>query len=63
MSFFAYPGRASDLVPADCSVTVLADSDQDVEMALEALAGQVAPETPTGADRAWRRRRRRSRGR
>ena len=52
VSFFAYPGRASDLVPADCSVTVLADRDQDVEMALEALAGQVAPETPpvlTGA--------------
>ena len=45
VSFFAYPGRASDLVPADCSVTVLADSDQDVETALEALAGQVAPET------------------
>jgi len=46
VSFFAYPGRASDLVPADCSVTVLADSGQDVETALEALAGQVAPETP-----------------
>jgi acetolactate synthase-1/2/3 large subunit len=45
VSFFAYPGRASDLVPADCSVTVLANSDQDVETALEALAGQVAPET------------------
>jgi acetolactate synthase-1/2/3 large subunit len=45
VSFFAYPGRASDLVPADCAVTVLADSDQDVETALEALAGQVAPET------------------
>ena len=45
VSFFAYPGRASNLVPADCSVTVLADSDQDVETALEALAGQVAPET------------------
>ena len=41
VSFFAYPGRAH-LVPADCSVTVLADSDQDVETALEALAGQVA---------------------
>ena len=52
VSFFAYPGRASDLVPADCSVTVLADRDQDVEAALEALADQVAPETPpvlTGA--------------
>ena len=45
VSFFAYPGQASDLVPAGCPVTVLADSDQDVETALEALAGQVAPET------------------
>jgi acetolactate synthase I/II/III large subunit len=45
VSFFAYPGQASDLVPADCAVTVLADTDQDVETALEALAGQVAPET------------------
>jgi len=42
VSFFAYPGRASDLVPAGCSVAVLADPDQDVEAALEALAGQVA---------------------
>ena len=47
MSFFAYPGRASDLVPADCSVTVLADHDQDVEAALEALADQVAAGTPS----------------
>ena len=42
MSFFAYPGRASDLVPAGCSVTVLADHGQDVEAALEELADQVA---------------------
>ena len=42
VSFFAYPGRASDLVPAGCSVTVLADHDQDVEAALEELADQVA---------------------
>src|SRR5271166_4726659 len=42
VSFFAYPGRASDLVPAGCSVTVLADRDQDVEAALEELADQVA---------------------
>ncbi len=27
VSFFAYPGRASDLVPAGCSVTVLAERD------------------------------------
>ena len=42
VSFFAYPGRASDLVPAGCSVAVLADHDQDVEAALEELAGRVA---------------------
>ena len=42
VSFFAYPGRASDLVPAGCSVSVLADRDQDVEAALEELADQVA---------------------
>jgi len=42
VSFFAYPGRAGDLVPAGCSVTVLADHDQDVEAALEELADQVA---------------------
>jgi acetolactate synthase-1/2/3 large subunit len=42
VSFFAYPGRASDLVPAGCSVTVLADRDQDAEAALEELADLVA---------------------
>ncbi len=42
VSFFAYPGQASDLVPLGCSVTVLADHDQDVEAALERLADQVA---------------------
>ena len=42
VSFFAYPGRASDLVPAGCPVTVLADRDQDVEAALDLLADQVA---------------------
>ena len=41
VSFFAYPGRASDLAP--CQVTVLAEPDQDVEAALEDLADQVAP--------------------
>ena len=43
VSFFAYPGRASDLAP--CPVTVLADRDQDVEAALELLADQVAAQT------------------
>jgi len=42
VSFFAYPGQASDLVPAGCAVTVLADRDQDVEAALDLLADQVA---------------------
>jgi acetolactate synthase-1/2/3 large subunit len=43
VSFFAYPGQASDLVPAGCSVTVLADREQDAEAALERLADLVAP--------------------
>jgi acetolactate synthase-1/2/3 large subunit len=46
VSFFGYPGRASDLVPAGCSVTVLAEPDQDVAAALELLAGQLAAGTP-----------------
>jgi acetolactate synthase-1/2/3 large subunit len=45
VSFFAYPGRASDLVPEGCMVTVLADRDQDVEAALDLLADQVAAGT------------------
>ena len=45
VSFFAYPGQASDLVPAGCSVTVLADHDQDAEAALEQLADLVAAGT------------------
>jgi len=45
VSFFAYPGRPSDLVPAGCAVTVLADADQDAQTALEQLADQIAAET------------------
>jgi len=45
VSFFAYPGRASDLTPPGCTVTVLAEPDQDVEAALELLADQVAAGT------------------
>jgi acetolactate synthase-1/2/3 large subunit len=45
VSFFAYPDQASDLVPPGCSVTTLAEPDQDAEAALEALAGQVAAGT------------------
>jgi len=43
VSFFAYPGRSSDLVPDGCSVTELADKAQDAETALEQLASLVAP--------------------
>jgi acetolactate synthase-1/2/3 large subunit len=42
VSFFAYPDRASDLVPPGCSVTVLAEPDQDTEAALDQLASLVA---------------------
>jgi len=53
VSFFAYPGRPSDLVPPGCSVTVLADGDQDVEAGLELLADDLAAGTaPVLADAA-----------
>jgi acetolactate synthase-1/2/3 large subunit len=45
VAFFAYPGRQGDLVPAGCTVSVLADAAQDVEGALEELADRVAPRT------------------
>ncbi len=45
VSFFAYPGGRSDLVPEGCPVTVLADSDQDVEAALDLLADRLAAGT------------------
>jgi acetolactate synthase I/II/III large subunit len=46
VSFFAYPGQRSDLVPDVCSVAVLADKEQDVETALDLLADLVAAGTP-----------------
>jgi acetolactate synthase-1/2/3 large subunit len=45
VSFFAYPGQPSDLVPEDCAVTELAASDQDAAAALELLAEKVAAGT------------------
>jgi acetolactate synthase-1/2/3 large subunit len=54
VSFFAYPGRPSDLVPAGCAVTVLADAGQDAQTALEQLADQVAAETAPVLARAAR---------
>ncbi|MGB3332054.1 MAG: acetolactate synthase large subunit, partial [Mycobacterium sp.] len=60
VSFFAYPGKASDLVPEGCVVHNLAGLETDVVAALEQLAEAVAagvqprpapaarPELPTG---------------
>jgi acetolactate synthase I/II/III large subunit len=44
VSFFAYPGMPSDLVPAGCQVHPLAEN-QGATTALIALADQVAPNT------------------
>jgi acetolactate synthase I/II/III large subunit len=59
VTFFAYPGRPSDLVPEGCEVHVLATGRDDAGGALEALAEAVGddapsadapvPERPTGA--------------
>ncbi|MGH7814198.1 MAG: acetolactate synthase large subunit [Candidatus Binataceae bacterium] len=38
VSFFAYPGKASDLVPEGCEVHMLASDTDDAPAALEALA-------------------------
>jgi acetolactate synthase-1/2/3 large subunit len=42
VSFFAYPGKPSDLVPDGAQVHTLAEVDHDVVGALEALADEVA---------------------
>ncbi|MCO5116574.1 MAG: acetolactate synthase large subunit [Burkholderiaceae bacterium] len=61
VSFFAYPGKASDLVPPGCTVHTLAAPDQDARACLEqlvaalgagsaqpALQAAARPERPTG---------------
>lgn len=61
VSFFAYPGKASDLVPDDCEVLVLASGSDDAISALEHLAERLGaaadgmatqpterPDRPTG---------------
>jgi acetolactate synthase-1/2/3 large subunit len=50
VSFFAYPGKASYLVPEGCEVHVLAGDDEDAPAALEALAELVGAPAG-GADR------------
>jgi acetolactate synthase-1/2/3 large subunit len=61
VSFFAYPGKPSDLVPEGCELHVLAGGSEDAVAALEAVADAVGaaveaptarvamPERPTGA--------------
>ena len=44
VSFFAYPGKPSDLVPAGCEVHLLA-TNGGAEAALTALANMLAPHT------------------
>ncbi|HEY4376056.1 MAG TPA: acetolactate synthase large subunit, partial [Acidimicrobiales bacterium] len=61
VSFFAYPGKASDLVPEGCTVHVLAEGHDDIAGLLAALADELdapadgatlqeiaRPELPTG---------------
>jgi acetolactate synthase-1/2/3 large subunit len=48
VSFFAYPGKASDLVPEGCTVHVLTDTSGDPAAALAALAEAVGAD-PDGA--------------
>jgi len=55
VSFFAYPGRPSDLVPPGCTVHVLARPGEDAPGALEALAELVgADQTSATPVPAWR---------
>jgi acetolactate synthase I/II/III large subunit len=62
VSFFAYPGQPSDLVPSGCTVHTLVRAGEDAPAALEALADAVGadphgatppsaqrPDRPTGA--------------
>jgi acetolactate synthase-1/2/3 large subunit len=55
VSFFAYPGRPSDLIPPGCTVHVLARTGEDAPGALEALADRVgADQTSVTPVPAWR---------
>jgi acetolactate synthase-1/2/3 large subunit len=50
VSFFAYPGKPSVLLPTDCIATKLAAVEEDIEAALDALASELGALTkpPTG---------------
>ncbi len=49
VAFFAYPGKASDLVPEGCTVHALARPDQDAVASLERLAAALGADTATPA--------------
>ncbi|MCW5577326.1 MAG: acetolactate synthase large subunit [Dokdonella sp.] len=49
VSFFAYPGKASDLVPEGCQVHTLARPDQDAVASLEALVDTLGAVAATPA--------------
>lgn len=49
VSFFAYPGKASELVPKSCAVHVLAKPDEDVLGSLTALVAASGAEQATPA--------------
>jgi acetolactate synthase I/II/III large subunit len=66
VTFFAYPDKPSELVPAGCEVHVLADAGDDTRGALAALADELGveasaaprpegdrPERPSGDLDAW----------
>ena len=44
VSFFAYPGKPSELVPEGCQVHVLATPEQDAASSLEALSRELGAE-------------------
>ncbi|MCH9808041.1 MAG: acetolactate synthase large subunit [Alphaproteobacteria bacterium] len=48
VAFFAYPGKPSSLVPADCEISVLASPGEDAVAALEAIASEF-PKTADAA--------------
>ena len=49
VSFFAYPGRPSDLVPEGCTVHAVVGSADDLTAALHALTASVRPTAGSGA--------------
>ena len=46
VSFFAYPGKKSWLTPDGCDITTLADMDQDIRSALDAVAHRMGAMQP-----------------